>query len=50
MIRRTLAATGCAVLLSASAFATSEPADTMPPAPAREVVGKTIELVESKGL
>jgi hypothetical protein len=52
MICRALIAAGCAALLVASTFAKAEdkPADTMPAPLARQVVDRTIELVESKGL
>jgi hypothetical protein len=52
MIRKAWIATGCAALLVSSAVvsASDQPADTMPSALAREVVSKTVELVESKGL
>lgn len=50
MIRKMLVTAGCAVMLSMSAFGADLPDDTVPPALAREVVNKTIELVESKGV
>ena len=45
-----LTAAGCAILFSTSAVAAAPPADTMPAALAREVIDKTVELVESRGL
>lgn len=52
MIRRAWIAAGCAALFATSTFANAEerPGDTMPPTLAREVVNKTIELVESRGM
>jgi hypothetical protein len=52
MIRKAWIAAGCAALFATSAAVNAEeqPAGTMTPALAREVVNKTIELVESKGL
>jgi hypothetical protein len=52
MMRRALIAAGCAALVVASTFVRAEdkPTDTMPSALAHQVVDRTIELVESKGL
>jgi hypothetical protein len=51
MMRHTFAAAGCAVLMSMSAFALdAPPVATMPRALARQVVDRTVELVESKGV
>lgn len=52
MIRKALVAAGCAALFvtRASTGAEDRPRDAMPPALAHEVVNKTIELVESRGL
>jgi hypothetical protein len=52
MIRKAWIAAGCAALFATSALVNAEerPDDTMPPALARDVVNRTIELVESKGL
>ena len=51
-MRKTLIAAGCAALFVSSGFAgAGEGAvDTMPAALAHQVVDRTIELVESKGL
>lgn len=50
MKRTSFAAAACAVLLSMNVSAADLPVSTMPRALAREVVGKTVELVESKGV
>jgi hypothetical protein len=52
MLRKALTAAGCAALFVTSTFVNAEdkPADTMPAALARDVVNRTVELVESKGL
>lgn len=51
MLCKMLIAAGCAILFPLAACAADPPpADTMPVALAREVVGKTVELVESRGL
>jgi hypothetical protein len=52
MIRKASIAAGCAALFITSTFvnADDKPADTMPAALARDVVNRTVELVESKGL
>lgn len=51
-MRKTLIAAGCAALFVSSGFASADDGavDTMPAALAHQVVDKTIELVESKGL
>ncbi len=51
-MRKTLIAAGCAALFVSGGFASADdrPADTMPAALAHQVVDRTIELVESKGL
>jgi len=51
-MRKTLIAAGCVALFVSSGFVSADdrPADTMPAALAHQVVDRTIELVESKGL
>lgn len=49
-MRKSFAAAGCAALFSIAAFAADPPPDSLPPALAREVVNKTVELVESRGV